>query len=1501
MAKSKPLTKVQRSSVKIFLSYPSEKTNEVERIFGRLSKYGFDVWMDKRSLEPGNDWEKEIRSAIESRQVFIACLSNSTTTERYQHEELKIARDTLDRVPAGSVEIIPIRLEPCPPVDILAKFHWLEAFELLDDRGWEHLIGAIERNARAQVLQARKAVAYGPERVANLRPFDPKNVVLPDAPENDAALDQYAVLKFLFDKRDFKKLKSRLSESSPSLRIFAIWLRWVIWYEEARNANHTWPSLGRDINANLSGSMITPRDFLDGCRPVAEGLTTAWLEAFHGLLDQFRRDLVATPDAALRFIDALGPLLSDPWPRLVTSATYLTSETESLCLLVQNYHFEQSRLDGEMVPAPTFQDLVSQPFPPSREALGYYQHRAKLAAASNRLGDVLTGGQLGDHSEATTLLVADLKDRHPSDLAPTIVDRALVLRERWIFALSTLLTRDGDEKKALEELRRCGEVYTEAAAQAHWIAEWLDTKDAYFRFEQRCKKAWPESLEPMVAYGESLKCINDSLLRPIAKLKPTWIDHPKLMNLQREIVDKLEELRIAEKSWQWLSYFRKEVGPGESIRRTPRRPPIAKWERFHQAFHVLENELRTSPFLWEGSPETWPPEVLTIPGDRSAQWQEKTDLAVRELETSLRTGLIVHAFSIPCLERLADNLSRLSGLQELWKAFECSLESKRLEPARTSLVRIQDAFHPLPWLQKTVALLQEAQAACIGKESGTVFSWQDTRTKVKQIRQDLNSQSATAPSWAPKLVTLLIKQNMDALDALDIEIDEVSRSEERIRKSIEMLDVECYSDAAESLGQLATSLGPGLPQLLSTDVELWRAAANALADWATVSSDRSNTAGLFPNASTGLAPDASAIEDGRENLSRIRDCAQKAADLVARANKQSKLRCGVSQLEQALSAAKATLDDLEFLSLYAKCAAQVKTLIDQELWRDARVEMSSFDPGKYFDSYARLLSAINIGVEAANFPERRNRLNFLKRHDLNHPFLERLRRERDVMEAEETDQWSRLTEAATRLCDLPARKPNTLIELLRTPVVSDPAGLSGFAESLSRLKDAGSGRREEILRIAGRNRSALLALSGDVQGVVKEIRTSTDYVPHNLVVAAVSHLGRHKTMPPEMDAVLGASALLRWSPLYQKNLITSMQVSLPDVAAMTTELERLFVEAGQHWGSDTDQGSPALRFQIELWATIEVSNSPAVLSLPWPMGPALVDFYQLHPQLLLGLRKADPSVRRWYGPLAAAEALLRCGHPQEARNALPKKESFCNLSAIYPIYSSATDAARALSDDLAAFTANCGLFELRQAHVDSTGSLEQLSLRVSQTLMELLGLHPKPEDAFREIDRLFGELSDVDGFVRVQDAYNGMCKILEVVDTHAPFQGYARALRIKRGDLTLKLLLLKAQASVGGIDPILPELIKLAEQAVLDNPTDPTTNVLRQAIRTLKAYRSGPAALETQRRSVELLQVKALQKRWPYEIIETIGQLHHLIEGMGDYETWVRDLFQRSTRKAGKK
>ena len=127
--------------LQIFLLYARGDQEAVRRLFQRMIKEGAEVWLDREKILPGQDWQYEIRRAIQGSDLVIVCLSRQFNKQGgYRHEELKIALAKARSLPEGRSFIIPVRLERC---DLPASLRRWQRVDLFETYGYRKLVSAL--------------------------------------------------------------------------------------------------------------------------------------------------------------------------------------------------------------------------------------------------------------------------------------------------------------------------------------------------------------------------------------------------------------------------------------------------------------------------------------------------------------------------------------------------------------------------------------------------------------------------------------------------------------------------------------------------------------------------------------------------------------------------------------------------------------------------------------------------------------------------------------------------------------------------------------------------------------------------------------------------------------------------------------------------------------------------------------------------------------------------------------------------------------------------------------------------------------------------------------------------------------------------------------------------------------------------------------------------------------------------------------------------------------
>lgn len=130
---------------KVFLAYVQEDVVAAERLYRDLKRAGFDPWMDRKKLLPGQNWPRAIQQAIEVADYFVACLSERAISKRGCFQaELRYALDCARRVPFDRTYFIPVRLEECRvPARIREKIQYVDLFPDWE-RGLQALVAAMK-------------------------------------------------------------------------------------------------------------------------------------------------------------------------------------------------------------------------------------------------------------------------------------------------------------------------------------------------------------------------------------------------------------------------------------------------------------------------------------------------------------------------------------------------------------------------------------------------------------------------------------------------------------------------------------------------------------------------------------------------------------------------------------------------------------------------------------------------------------------------------------------------------------------------------------------------------------------------------------------------------------------------------------------------------------------------------------------------------------------------------------------------------------------------------------------------------------------------------------------------------------------------------------------------------------------------------------------------------------------------------------------------------------
>jgi hypothetical protein len=134
-------TLLQYIHKKVFISYTKDDFKDALNIYELLKNNGYNPWIDKKKLIPGQDWETEIEKVIEECDYFIACLSKrSVSKQGFFKAELNKGLEIFDSKMDGSIYLIPVRFDDCP---IPMRFKRIQCCDIFEESGKEKLLKAV--------------------------------------------------------------------------------------------------------------------------------------------------------------------------------------------------------------------------------------------------------------------------------------------------------------------------------------------------------------------------------------------------------------------------------------------------------------------------------------------------------------------------------------------------------------------------------------------------------------------------------------------------------------------------------------------------------------------------------------------------------------------------------------------------------------------------------------------------------------------------------------------------------------------------------------------------------------------------------------------------------------------------------------------------------------------------------------------------------------------------------------------------------------------------------------------------------------------------------------------------------------------------------------------------------------------------------------------------------------------------------------------------------------
>lgn len=116
----------------VFISYASPDFGRVLPYYESLAAAGYNVWMDKKKLKGGQDWDFEIKKALKRAAIIVLFISaNSFDRRGYVQREIQIALDQRKEKLIDDIYVVPVLLDEGVKIpDQLSGIHVIRAYEV---------------------------------------------------------------------------------------------------------------------------------------------------------------------------------------------------------------------------------------------------------------------------------------------------------------------------------------------------------------------------------------------------------------------------------------------------------------------------------------------------------------------------------------------------------------------------------------------------------------------------------------------------------------------------------------------------------------------------------------------------------------------------------------------------------------------------------------------------------------------------------------------------------------------------------------------------------------------------------------------------------------------------------------------------------------------------------------------------------------------------------------------------------------------------------------------------------------------------------------------------------------------------------------------------------------------------------------------------------------------------------------------------------------------------
>ena len=140
---------VRKTQPKVFIAYAHEDAAAAEKLYQSFARNGFNPWIDRRKLLPGQNWARAIETALETSDFVVTCFSTRSVDKKGGFQvEIRHALNYGLRLPVDDVFLIPVRLDECRvPARIQREVQWVDLFPSWT-KGFQKVLRMMRQNSK---------------------------------------------------------------------------------------------------------------------------------------------------------------------------------------------------------------------------------------------------------------------------------------------------------------------------------------------------------------------------------------------------------------------------------------------------------------------------------------------------------------------------------------------------------------------------------------------------------------------------------------------------------------------------------------------------------------------------------------------------------------------------------------------------------------------------------------------------------------------------------------------------------------------------------------------------------------------------------------------------------------------------------------------------------------------------------------------------------------------------------------------------------------------------------------------------------------------------------------------------------------------------------------------------------------------------------------------------------------------------------------------------------